>query len=224
MKLRVVTPCSQARVISHTRAVRSGGASGKLPFLWLSISSLSPAQREAVLATDGPLLVLAGAGSGKTRVLTRRIAWLLTERAVAPWEILAITFTNKAAGEMRERVEKMLPVRSLWVITFHAMCVRMLRREIAVLEGYTRDFTIYDDDRQQMLMKTSCASSRSTTSWRSSGHGRRVDSAREESSVEEEEYAGKAKGFVDEKVVEGSSLYAVGRARSTTRSTSTTCC
>jgi DNA helicase-2/ATP-dependent DNA helicase PcrA len=106
----------------------------------------------------GPLLILAGPGSGKTRVITSRIVWLLTEQGVRPDEILALTFTNKAAREMRERVERTLPgagaLRGLWISTFHSMCARILRREIPVLSGYTRDFSIYDtSDRNQLLKK-----------------------------------------------------------------------
>ena len=114
-------------------------------------------QREAVYHTDGPLLILAGAGSGKTRVLTHRIAYLIEERNVNPWNILAITFTNKAAGEMRERVDSLVGFgsESIWVSTFHSMCVRILRRFIDRL-GYDNRFTIYDTDDQKTLMKEVC--------------------------------------------------------------------
>jgi DNA helicase-2/ATP-dependent DNA helicase PcrA len=120
----------------------------------LDLSSLNPAQREAVLATEGPLLVLAGAGSGKTRVLTFRIAHLIGDLRVSPAEILAITFTNKAAAEMRERLGDLVGpgVRSMWVMTFHAMCVRMLRTDAELL-GFTRNFTIYDADDSKRLLK-----------------------------------------------------------------------
>ena len=115
---------------------------------------LNKEQAEAVQRTEGPLLVLAGAGSGKTRVLTHRIAYLIQEKGVFPSHILAITFTNKAAAEMRERVEKLLPGEgnSVWVSTFHSMCLRILRREIEHL-GYDRDFSIYDTDDQRTLMR-----------------------------------------------------------------------
>ena len=120
----------------------------------LDLTSLNPAQREAVETVDGPLLVLAGAGSGKTRVLTFRIAHLIGDLNVSPAEILAITFTNKAAAEMRERLGDLCGpcVRSMWVLTFHAMCVRMLRADGHLL-GFTRNFTIYDQDDSKRLLK-----------------------------------------------------------------------
>ncbi len=116
--------------------------------------SLNPMQREAVLSTEGPLLVLAGAGSGKTRVLTHRVAYLIGEKGVSPWNIMAITFTNKAAGEMRERVDRLVEhgAEAVWVSTFHSSCVRILRRHITYL-GYDTNFTIYDGDDQKTLMK-----------------------------------------------------------------------
>ena len=119
--------------------------------------SLNEQQREAVYHTEGPLLILAGAGSGKTRVLTHRIAYLIEEQGVNPWNILAITFTNKAAGEMRERVDQIVGygAESIWVSTFHSMCVRILRRFIDRL-GYDTNFTIYDTDDQKTLMKDVC--------------------------------------------------------------------
>src|SRR4051812_18447320 len=118
------------------------------------LADLNPAQREAVLTTEGPLLVIAGAGSGKTRVLTHRVAHLIAACGVKPNEILAITFTNKAAGEMRERLERLLggPARALWVLTFHAACGRILRREAPRL-GYRTNFTIYDHADQIRLTK-----------------------------------------------------------------------
>lgn len=118
---------------------------------------LNTEQKEAVLHTEGPLLILAGAGSGKTRVLTHRISYLIEEKGVNPWNILAITFTNKAAGEMRERVDKIVGFgsESIWVSTFHSMCVRILRRHIDRL-GYDTNFTIYDTDDQKTLMKDVC--------------------------------------------------------------------
>ena len=122
----------------------------------IDIDSLNPAQKSAVLKVEGPLLVLAGAGSGKTRVLTYRIAHMLEDLGIMPWQILAITFTNKAAREMKERLERLLEGRSMrgmWVCTFHAMCVRMLRIDCARL-GYGDSFAIYDDDDSKRLVKS----------------------------------------------------------------------
>lgn len=120
----------------------------------VDIDSLNSAQREAVLTTEGPLLVLAGAGSGKTRVLTFRIAHMLGDLGVKPWQVLAITFTNKAAAEMRERLAALIPsgTRGMWVCTFHAMCVRMLREDADLL-GYTGQFTIYDDGDSKRMVR-----------------------------------------------------------------------
>ena len=119
--------------------------------------TLNDNQKEAVFHTEGPLLILAGAGSGKTRVLTHRIAYLIDEKGVNPWNILAITFTNKAAGEMRDRVDRLVGFgsESIWVSTFHSTCVRILRRYIDRI-GYTSNFTIYDTDDQKTLMKDVC--------------------------------------------------------------------
>ena len=119
--------------------------------------TLNKPQMEAVFHTEGPLLILAGAGSGKTRVLTHRIAYLIEEKGVNPWNILAITFTNKAAEEMRQRVDSLVGIgaESIWVSTFHSMCVRILRRYIDRL-GYDNRFTIYDTDDQKTLMKEVC--------------------------------------------------------------------
>lgn len=121
------------------------------------LDRLNPQQQEAVLQTEGPVLILAGAGSGKTRVLTHRIAYLIEEQEVNPWNIMAITFTNKAAGEMRERVDKIVGYgsESVWVSTFHSSCVRILRRHIDRI-GYTGNFTIYDTDDQKSVMKDIC--------------------------------------------------------------------
>lgn len=122
------------------------------------LSTLNPQQSEAVQATDGPLLILAGAGSGKTRVITVRIAYLIAEKGIAPHNILAVTFTNKAAGEMRERVESLLRGQKLpsapLISTFHSLCVRILRADIEKLEeGYKRSFTIYDTDDSTKVIK-----------------------------------------------------------------------
>ena len=118
------------------------------------LAGLNPKQKEAVLHTEGPLLIMAGAGSGKTRVLTHRIAYLIEEKNVNPWNILAITFTNKAAREMKERVSGILGKggEDVWVSTFHSMCVRILRRDVDAI-GYDRNFTILDSSDQLTLMK-----------------------------------------------------------------------
>jgi DNA helicase-2/ATP-dependent DNA helicase PcrA len=117
--------------------------------------SLNEAQREAVIHPGGPLLVLAGAGSGKTRVLTLRLAWLIEELGVAPWKLMAVTFTNKAASEMKERVDELLGGRGsdCWVSTFHSSCLRILRREIDAVEGLENNFAIYDDRDSKQLVK-----------------------------------------------------------------------
>ncbi len=122
------------------------------------LDGLNPQQRAAVTHAGGPLLIVAGAGSGKTRVLTHRIAYLLAERGVSPGEILAITFTNKAAGEMASRVAQLVGdrrARAMWVMTFHSACVRILRRE-AYRFGYPSNFSIYDSADSQRLMALVC--------------------------------------------------------------------
>ena len=130
-----------------------------LPFLWRKnvsdiLQSLNPVQKEAASCTEGPLLILAGAGSGKTRVLTHRIAYLIEEKGVNPWNIMAITFTNKAAQEMRDRVDRLVEfgAERIWVATFHSSCVRILRRYIDRL-GYDNHFTIYDTDDQKSVIR-----------------------------------------------------------------------
>lgn len=121
------------------------------------LGGLNEQQRKGVITTEGPVLILAGAGSGKTRVLTHRVAYLIDEKGVAPYHIMAITFTNKAAGEMRERIDNMVGygAESVWVATFHSTCVRILRRFIERL-GYDNNFTIYDTDDQKSVMKEVC--------------------------------------------------------------------
>lgn len=118
------------------------------------LQGMNPQQKKAVLTTEGPLLLMAGAGSGKTRVLTHRIAYLMEARNVNPWQILAITFTNKAAKEMKERVARLLEfgAEDVWVSTFHSMCVRILRRDVEKI-GYSKNFTIIDSGQQQTLIK-----------------------------------------------------------------------
>lgn len=119
------------------------------------LNGLNDMQKEAVKATDGPLLIMAGAGSGKTSVLTRRIAYLMVEKGVAPWNILAITFTNKAAREMKERIGKLLGpgADDIWISTFHSMCVRILRRDIDRI-GISRNFSILDTTDQLSVIKS----------------------------------------------------------------------
>ena len=124
------------------------------------IAKLNPEQRAAVETTEGPLLILAGAGSGKTRVITSRIAWLIREKNVAPDSILAVTFTNKASKEMGERVDKFLGSSSIakpLIATFHSLCVRILRRDIEALrignQGLTKSFAIFDENDQQAIVK-----------------------------------------------------------------------
>src|SRR5690606_9189216 len=118
------------------------------------LEGLNPEQKEAVKTTDGPLLIMAGAGSGKTRVLTHRIAYLMVEKGVNPYNILAITFTNKAAREMRDRIHNMMggAAEQIWISTFHSMCVRILRRDIDRI-GFNRNFTILDSTDQQSVIK-----------------------------------------------------------------------
>ena len=123
----------------------------------MTLDNMNEMQRQAIMHTQGPLLILAGAGSGKTRVLTHRTAYLIEELGVNPYNIMAITFTNKAAGEMRERIDDLVGFgsESIWVSTFHSTCVRILRRFIDRL-GYDTNFTIYDADDQKTLMKDIC--------------------------------------------------------------------
>src|SRR6201996_4178580 len=141
---RVVGPSAYAGLVTATAAE---------PLL----DGLNPQQRAAVIHAGSPLLIVAGAGSGKTRVLTHRIAYLLAERDVLPGEILAITFTNKAAGEMASRVAQLVGARAraMWVMTFHSACVRILRREAKRL-GYPSSFSIYDQADSQRLMALVC--------------------------------------------------------------------
>src|SRR6266702_3193799 len=146
------TPNRGNAAARRARPLASSGVSATAPETYLA--DLNPAQREAVLTTEGPLLVIAGAGSGKTRVLTRRIAHLLAAVGAKPPEILAITFTNKAAAEMRDRLGDLLgpAVNAVWILTFHAACGRILRREAPRL-GYRTTFTIYDQADQHRLTK-----------------------------------------------------------------------
>jgi DNA helicase-2/ATP-dependent DNA helicase PcrA len=159
----------------------------------LDLSDLNPAQRDAVTTTEGPLLVLAGAGSGKTRVLTYRVAHLVRDVGVPPHAVLAITFTNKAAQEMRERLSEIVgPVsRAMWVMTFHAFCVRVLRREGHVL-GFSSSFTIYDeDDRKRMIASVAVGLDIDPKQSPASGFVSRISAAKNEL-VDPGAYAGRA--------------------------------
>jgi DNA helicase II / ATP-dependent DNA helicase PcrA len=172
------------------------------------LADLNPAQREAVLATEGPLLVVAGAGSGKTRVLTYRVAHLIHACGVKPNEILAITFTNKAAGEMRERLEDLLgPVaRTIWILTFHAACGRILRREAPRL-GYRTNFTIYDQADQVRLTKA-CLEELERDPKRFVPRGIHAQiSAAKNQLVTPAEYAERVASFYDQTVAEVYDLY-----------------
>ncbi|CAN5842534.1 DNA helicase PcrA [soil metagenome] len=170
--------------------------------------ALNQAQREAVQHTEGPLLVVAGAGSGKTRVLTHRVAHLVEDLKVKPNEILAITFTNKAAGEMRERLERMLgaTARAIWILTFHAACGRMLRREAERL-GYRSTFSIYDDQDQVRLVKA-CLEELGKDPKRFSPRGIHSQISRAKNElVSPEEYLARVASFWDQTVAEVYELY-----------------
>jgi DNA helicase-2/ATP-dependent DNA helicase PcrA len=172
------------------------------------LADLNPAQREAVLRTEGPVLVVAGAGSGKTRVLTRRIAHLLGAVGVKPPEILAITFTNKAAGEMRERVGDLVgpPARAAWVMTFHSACGRILRREAQRL-GYRSNFTIYDQADQIRLVKRCLEElERDPKRFTPRGIHSQISSAKN-TLVGPEQYAERVASFYDQTVAEVFDLY-----------------
>ncbi len=172
------------------------------------LADLNPAQREAVLHVEGPLLVVAGAGSGKTRVLTHRVAHLIRAHGVKPTEILAITFTNKAAAEMRERLERMLgrTARAIWILTFHAACGRMLRAEAARL-GYRSTFTIYDQADQVRLVKA-CLEELGKDPKRFTPRGihAQISNAKNQL-VSPEEYTARVSSFWDQTVAEVYDLY-----------------
>src|SRR6266545_1521076 len=172
------------------------------------LADLNPAQREAVLATEGPLLVIAGAGSGKTRVLTYRVAHLINAVGAKPSEILAITFTNKAAGEMRERLEQLLgrSGRGLWILTFHAACGRILRREAQRL-GYRSNFTIYDQADQIRLVKQCLEElERDPKRFTPRGIHAQISNAKNRL-VHPAEYAARVQSFYDQTVAEAYDLY-----------------
>src|SRR5438105_6521330 len=172
------------------------------------LADLNEAQRDPVLATEGPLLVVAGAGSGKTRVLTYRVAHLVNAIGAKPNEILAITFTNKAAGEMKTRLEDLLggPARAIWILTFHAACGRMLRREAPRL-GYRTNFTIYDQADQVRLTKL-CLEELERDPKRFVPRGIHAQiSAAKNQLVTPEEYAARVASFYDQTVAEVYDLY-----------------
>jgi DNA helicase II / ATP-dependent DNA helicase PcrA len=172
------------------------------------LADLNPAQREAVLTTEGPLLVIAGAGSGKTRVLTYRVAHLLAAHGVKPNEILAITFTNKAAGEMRERVERAVgPIaRAIWILTFHSACGRILRREAERL-GYRSNFTIYDQADQVRLVKACLEElERDPKRFVPRGIHSQISNAKNQL-VGPDEYASRVASFYDQTVADVYRLY-----------------
>ncbi|MEW6050216.1 MAG: UvrD-helicase domain-containing protein [Candidatus Zixiibacteriota bacterium] len=174
---------------------------------WL-LDDLNPAQREAVLTTDGPLLVIAGAGSGKTRVLTRRLAYLLMQRKAEPYQILAVTFTNKAAGEMRERVNKLMQteIPELQVSTFHSFCARFLRREAASL-GYDSQFTIFDEDDALTLVRNSIKElGINDSQFPAKGQLRKISDAKN-ALVSAEDFASRAQGYFESRTAAIYSLY-----------------
>ena len=158
-------------------------------------SSLNSMQQEAVAYTEGPLLILAGAGSGKTRVLTYRTAYLIEEKGVNPYHIMAITFTNKAAGEMRERIDSLVEFGSegVWVSTFHSTCVRILRRFIDRL-GYGNSFTIYDAEDQKSVMKDVCKRLQVDTKIHKERNFLAAISAAKDNLISPEEFTRKAMG------------------------------
>src|SRR5919204_3958003 len=201
----------RATALSPASAVVGAGAS-IAPMAVASpeqyLADLNPAQREAVLATDGPLLVIAGAGSGKTRVLTYRVAHLINAVGVKPNEILAITFTNKAAGEMRERLEHLLgrSGRGLWILTFHAACGRILRREAPRL-GYRTNFTIYDQADQIRLVKQ-CLEELERDPKRFVPRGIHAQISRAKNQlIGPDEYRARVSSFYDQTVAEAYELY-----------------
>ena len=166
------------------------------------LASLNPPQREAVLHGDGPLLILAGAGSGKTRVITSRIAYLIRERGVDPGRILAVTFTNKAANEMKARVERLIqiPLTRLWISTFHSACVRILRQHINAL-GYKRSFVIYDEADRSSLIKACMADLRmDTEQYQPRAVGARI-SALKNNLMDEEQFSKTSQNFGFEEAV-----------------------
>ncbi len=171
------------------------------------LDKLNPEQRDAVTAPDGPILILAGAGSGKTRILTHRIAYLLAERKVAPEEILAVTFTNKAAREMRERVGALMggEASRLWISTFHSACARILRREAGGL-GFSADFTIFDEGDSLSLLRRIIEEAALSDSPTPELARARIDQAKNEA-LSPERFAAAAAGPRDQAVAKIYQLY-----------------
>ena len=207
-----VVPCRRPRL---PRGVRDGAASiGRVaaPAVDLKpedyLADLNPAQRETVLQTEGPVLVVAGAGSGKTRALTQRVAHLIATQGAKPNEILAITFTNKAAGEMRARLEDLLGhvARAIWILTFHAACGRILRREAPRL-GYRSNFTIYDQADQIRLTRTAWRSSSATRSASCRAASTRRSRTRRTSSSRPRSTLKRVQSFYDQTVADVYALY-----------------
>src|SRR5207245_1372095 len=208
----------RAQILGHGRSGRGltvAGRGTRYPGSRVSLArpetylaDLNPAQREAVLTTEGPLLVIAGAGSGKTRVLTYRVAHLLSAVGVKPNEILAITFTNKAAQEMKERVERQLgPVaRAIWIMTFHSACGRILRREAERL-GYRSNFTIYDSADQVRVVKLCLEElERDPKRFVPRGIHSQISNAKNQL-IGPDEYASRVASFYDHPVADVYSLY-----------------
>src|SRR5436190_6598128 len=172
------------------------------------LADLNPVQREAVLATEGPVLVVAGAGSGKTRVLTHRVAHLIAACGVKPNEILAITFTNKAAVEMKTRLESLLGgvARAIWILTFHSACGRILRREAPRL-GYRSNFTIYDQADQVRLVKACLEElERDPKRFVPRGIHAQISNAKNQL-IGPDEYASRVASFYDQTVADVYALY-----------------
>jgi len=169
----------------------------------VDLSTLNPAQRAAVECTEGAVLILAGAGSGKTRVLTTRVAWLLERGLAKPWQVLALTFTNKAAREMKERIGRLvgLGVDEMWVGTFHSVFARVLRREADFL-GYARNFTIYDADDQLKLVKACMDRLQVSVNQLNPKRARAAISSAKNAMQGPEEFAALDSGFVHERLVE----------------------
>ncbi len=172
------------------------------------LDSLNDRQREAVIKTDGPLLVVAGAGSGKTRVLTHRLAYIIDQGKAKPWEILAVTFTNKAAGEMRERIQTLLgfDISRMWISTFHSFCARFLRMEAERI-GYPTNFTILDRDDSRSLVKRCLKDTGITGSQFTPDSVLRKISAAKNTLVTAEQYAAAASGYYEENVAKIYTLY-----------------